>query len=135
MQGLSFLRGARASGDSCHSCGGVYDGERMGYGSVRDPQCQNTVQVVVHLALPGGRHHGSRPVQLGSLPKRPHCGKLVLLVAVRGGLWVPVREVAGADPPVRAPLLLSYVEGCEPLSLSLDAAREAVEGDSWVFHR
>lgn len=73
-------------------------------------------------------------VQFGSLPQGPSGGELILLVSVRGGLWVPVGEVSRAHSPVGAPLLLGHVEGGQPLPLSLGTAGQAVEGDPRIFH-
>lgn len=74
-------------------------------------------------------------VEFGSLPQGPGGGELILLVGVRGGLWVAVRKMSRTYSPMRAPLLLRHVESGEPLALSLSTAGQSVEGDPGIFHR
>lgn len=74
-------------------------------------------------------------VEFGSLPQAPGRGELIVLVGVRGGLWVAVRKVSRTHSPMRTPLLLRHVESGQPLPLSLSTAGQSVEGDPGIFHR
>ena len=130
MHGSQLLCGGAAVGGGCHC---VDDGERVREGSVGRSRSENTVEVVsLHLSRAGCH---SRLIQLGSLSQSPHSGKLVVLIAERGSLRVALGKVPRAHSPVRAPLLLRHIKGGEPLPLSLGAARQAVKGDSGIFHR
>ena len=91
------------------ACSGINDRERAWWGTVVSrSHCYDTIDMT-SLQLPRGSYAGL--VQFGSFSHGPHGGKLVLLVAVGGSLGVAVREVPGAHPPVRAPLVLRHVKG------------------------